>query len=118
MRTAPPDPAWWQGPPLQPYTVSSLFSAQGQLLYRRLDPVSAQPLSDTNRAADWAQHDEPWLGRRLAYPGWDRDAFARPATISATAALTIAVAPDNAYAVLAAEVAAARTSLTMVEPDF
>ena len=41
----------WTGPTINPYTQSS-FGAEGQILYRKLDQRTGQPIADTYH--DWA----------------------------------------------------------------
>ncbi|HDQ71193.1 MAG TPA: DUF11 domain-containing protein [Chloroflexi bacterium] len=84
----------WDGAALQPY---KNFAEAGQILYRILDEADGYPLADTDTAADWAQYTgDPWRGRRVRYPGWDLEPFFHPA-VSASAPVTVGIAPDNAY---------------------
>ncbi|MDT8304865.1 MAG: lamin tail domain-containing protein [Anaerolineae bacterium] len=93
-------PSWWQGSALQPYTVRSLFAAEGQILYRRRDPLSGARVPDTDREADWAQTRSDVIeGRKVQFPGWSFDEFHLPLQVTETAVLTVGVAPDNALAV-------------------
>ena len=104
----------WSGSALEPYRVAGVFSAEGQILYRRRDPETNVPVPDTNTAADWAQAmDDPVNGRKVRYPGWEGDRFFKPATLTATSALTIAVAPDNSYDTLVRLVRNARSSIRL-----
>ncbi|MER2598497.1 MAG: phospholipase D-like domain-containing protein [Caldilineales bacterium] len=115
------DPAQpgWLGPALLPYTPSNAFPAEGQILYRKLDWRSGQPQADSDRATDWAQHPaDLYLGQRVQYPGWDLEQFARPATIQASGVLTVALAPDNLYAVVSQTIAAARSSIRLSSYTF
>ena len=90
--------AGWSGPAVAPYRVPGVFAAEGQVLFRRRDEASGRPVADSDTAADWAQSfDDPVTGRKVRYPGWAAERFAAPAVITATAALTVAIAPDNAY---------------------
>ncbi len=105
--------AGWLGPTLAPYRVSGLFAAEGQVLYRRRDPTGA-PVADTDSAADWAQSTgDPIAGRKVRYPGWETDRFQAPVVITATAMLTVAVAPDNAYEVVVGAIGRARSSIQL-----
>lgn len=102
----------WNGPAVQPYTVRGVFGAEGQILSRKLDQQSGQPVADTNRAVDWIQdRSDPASGRRVRYPGWDLDTFFFSTAVTQTATLTVAVAPDNAYETLVRSIAAARESV-------
>ncbi|MCB0254523.1 MAG: hypothetical protein KDI55_12430 [Anaerolineae bacterium] len=90
--------AGWQGPAVEPYTPSTAFAAEGQILYRKFDRQTGQPLLDTDTRADWAQEPNDQIeGRRVLYPGWDLDAFARPATVNAQGEFTVALGPDNLF---------------------
>ena len=104
----------WSGPAVDPYRVSNLFAEEGQILYRRRDQATGRPVADTNAAADWAQMTADVVdGRRVRYPGWPVDDFFFTARVTETAVLTVAVAPDNAYAALLDEIARAQRSLQM-----
>jgi hypothetical protein len=88
----------WSGPAVSPYKVAGVFAAEGQILYRRRDPATGMPVTDSNSAADWAQMTSDAInGRKVRYPGWQLDKYFLPARLTATSTLTIAVAPDNAY---------------------
>lgn len=88
----------WQGVPVEPYRVSGVFAAEGQILYRKRDQLTGRVVPDTDSAADWAQAmDSPIEGRKVRYPGWEAEQYFFPAIITATATLTVAVAPDNSY---------------------
>lgn len=104
--------AGWQGPAVAPYSPSTSFPAEGQILYRKFDLASGQPVPDTDRRADWAQDPADSLaGRRVQYPGWDLERFAVPPRIQASGALTVALAPDNAFVAVYQVLAAARRSI-------
>jgi phosphatidylserine/phosphatidylglycerophosphate/cardiolipin synthase-like enzyme len=104
----------WVGPPLEPYRVAGVFSAEGQILYRQRNPQTGVPIPDTNTSADWAQTTaDPIKGRKVRYPGWEGDRYFKPAAITATSALTIAVAPDNTYETLVGLVRNARSSIRL-----
>jgi uncharacterized repeat protein (TIGR01451 family) len=99
------------------------FSGGGQIIYRKLDEHTGLPLPDTDRAMDWANdtasgsalygpvHEGDLFGKRVAYPGWAWDAYTQTLTISGSAALTVAVTPDNAYGVVAGLLGGARHSI-------
>lgn len=102
----------WQGATVQPYRGSGLFAEEGQILFRRRDEVSGLPVPDTDSERDWAQTMTDGVeGRKVRYPGWSYDALQMPAVSNSTHALTVAVAPDNAYQLLAAEIGRARESI-------
>ena len=114
-----PEQPGWQGPALQPYTPSNAFPAEGQILYRKFDWRSGQPLPDSDRAADWAQHPaDLYSGQRVQYPGWDLAQFARPEVIQAGGVLTVALAPDNLYTVVSQTIAAAQHSIRLSSYTF
>jgi cardiolipin synthase len=108
--------AGWSGPALQP---QPHFGPEGQILYRKLDQATGQPVADTDTAADWAQDPaDPVEGRRVRYPGWDLETFWQPASTTETAHLTVAVAPDNALDALIGLIDQATTSLDVVGYTF
>ncbi len=90
----------WVGPPVQPYVVGDL-SETAQILYRRLDLTTGLPLADSDTAADWAQfRGDPLLTRKVRYPGWDLENRLTPFRATEEAAVTLAVAPAGAYALV------------------
>ncbi len=104
----------WFGPALLPYRVVTVFAAEGQLLFRRRDEATGRPVADSDTAADWAQMTaDPIAGRKVRYPGWSADRFAAPTVITATATLTVAVAPDNAYAAVVGLIDGAKSSIRL-----
>ena len=91
----------WSGEVVQPYNVTGVFGAEGQILFRKRDEQSGWPFADTNTAVDWAQDRRDNVnGRRVWYPGWEMEAFFEPLRVTETAVLTISIAPDNAYTAL------------------
>lgn len=112
----------WVGPALQPYG-SSGIAVGGQVLHRKRDEGSGLPLPDTDTSADWANDRTPadvlfgpvhrgdLYGKRVAYPGWDQDVYSDTREIWATAWLTVGIAPDNAYQVVAGLLERARESI-------
>ncbi len=104
----------WNGAALEPYLVSGVFSAEGQILYRKRDQVTGALTVDTNTAVDWAQDRGDVInGRKVRYPGWAGDRFFRPEPLTADAKLTVAVAPDNAYNALVDLIRSARFSVQL-----
>ncbi|HET91755.1 MAG TPA: DUF11 domain-containing protein [Chloroflexi bacterium] len=102
----------WEGPAVQPYHGAN-FALEGQVLYRILDEETGRPAGDTDTAADWAQSTtDPWVGRRVRYPGWDLEQFFHPA-VGASGAVTIGVAPDNAYQLVVDTIRSARERIEM-----
>lgn len=110
------DPAvGWFGSPAALYT-RGLASTQGQLWQRKRDVRTGLPI-DTDRASDWAGDlaDLAW-GRQVRWPGWegwDTAGRARPAELSATAAVTVAVGPEGLQAPIAATLRAAAASIDL-----
>jgi cardiolipin synthase A/B len=110
------DPATgWSGPPAALYT-RGLTSTQGQLWQRKRDAHTGLPI-DTDRASDWAGDlaDLTW-GRQVRWPGWqgwDAAGRARPAELSATAAVTVAVGPEGLQAPIAATLRTAVASIDL-----
>lgn len=103
----------WRGGAVYPYTPSSVFHEQGQVLYRKLDPLSGLPRVDTDTLADWASDPGDVLaGRRVRYAGWALDRFFRPAIVDEQADLQLFVAPDHSYSALNALLASAERSIT------
>lgn len=109
----------WAGPAVQPYRPTTSFGAEGQILYRQRDQRTGRLLPDTDRAADWAQGTEDVInGRKVLYPGWDLDAFFRTTRLTETAVLTIAVAPDNAYEAILAQINNAQATIRIETQTF
>jgi cardiolipin synthase A/B len=109
----------WSGPAVEPYTVSGIFGPEGQILFRKRDQSDGRPVPDTNSAPDWAQHRADVInGRRVLYPGWDLDAFFFPASAVEPAWLKVAIAPDNAYEALVAEIDSAQSTLQVAIYSF
>ncbi len=103
----------WSGTAVH-YYYNGLFGQEGQILYRRRDQTTGQPVPDTDTAADWAQAvDDVINGRKPRYPGWDLDEFFLTTKVTETAVLTVAIAPDNAYQAIVDEIDLAETSLNI-----
>jgi hypothetical protein len=109
----------WFGPPVYPYGGTSVgierfaqqerdvesFGLEGQILYRKLDQATGLPVPDTNTAADWAQAtDDPINGKKVMYPGWDLERYFRPEAFTETGTMKYALAPDNIYETVLAEI--------------
>ena len=109
----------WSGTAVQPYTVSSVFGAEGQILYRMRQQISGQPVPDTNTAVDWSQSKGDVInGRKVLYPGWDLDTYFQTTQLTQSGTLTVAVAPDNAYETLKLHLDAAQTSIAIESLTF
>jgi cardiolipin synthase len=107
-----PNVAGWSGPPVTPWSPSTYFGAQGQILFRKRDQVTGLPTPDTDAAADWAQDPaDPIDGRKAVYPGWDLDRFFWTAQVTETAVLTISVGPDHLLDTLLAQIDRAEESI-------
>jgi len=115
----------WSGETVSPYSGSAVeafavqtqeeiesFGVVGQILYRKLDQATGKPVADTDTVADWAQAtDDDINGKKVMYPGWDLDRYFFTATFTETATITYAVAPDNIYETVLAEIQGATTSI-------
>jgi len=108
----------WSGPALAAYTGTGR-GEEGQILSRRRDEGTGLPVADTDTAGDWIQvPDDPLVGRQVRYPGWDgypgREAplFA-PVTTTETAAITVGIAPDNAFEVVSQTLMRATRSISI-----
>jgi cardiolipin synthase A/B len=101
----------WSGVTIEPYA-STAITAQGQILYRKLDQLSGQPVPDTNTAADWAQsRDDNINGKKVLQPGWDLDRYFQTAKFTSTAVITYLIAPDNIYENVRSVISQAQTSI-------
>jgi phosphatidylserine/phosphatidylglycerophosphate/cardiolipin synthase-like enzyme len=109
----------WSGTAVQPFAVTGVFGAEGQILYRMRDQATGLPVPDTNTAADWAQsRGDVVNGRKVLYPGWDLETYFQTAKFSQSGTLTVAVAPDNAYETIKLHLAAAKTSIAIETMTF
>lgn len=109
----------WSGPAVQPWTSGNSFAAEGQILYRKRDQATGLPVPDTDTAADWAQDPADQInGRKVLYPGWDLDPFFFTTRVTETAALTVAVAPDNLYDALVTALSGAQKSIQIESYTF
>lgn len=112
----------WLGAAVEPYKVTGVFGEEGQILYRRRDLAMGRPVVDSNQAADWAQMSGDTInGRKVLYPGWDATAADRyffTRRITATAMLTVVIAPDNAYETLVAHINRAQTTVQLASLTF
>lgn len=110
----------WQGAPAQLYTRGDMPSV-GQVWHRKLDPSTLLPL-DTDRATDWAGDlaDLDW-GRRVrlaGWGGWGADDLYLPPLTAADATVTVLVGPEGLFQPLAAQLAAATTSIDLAGYTF
>ncbi|HIQ04221.1 MAG TPA: DUF11 domain-containing protein [Anaerolineae bacterium] len=93
----------WDDAPLQPYRFASWVESDGLMLFRKRNQVTGQLLPDTDTRADWANfNDDPILGRKLLYPGWEADGFFHTEQCTTVANTTYLLSPDNTYDALAA----------------
>ena len=103
----------WNGVSVVPYSKGSL-AADGQILYRRQDEATGQPVADTNSAEDWANSAENiHSGRKVRYPGWDLDRFFHTAQITESAQVTISISPDNSHATVQQLIQSAQHSIQL-----
>ena len=110
------DTGWitgWSGPNVLRYSNSNL-GLTGQLIFRKLNESTGDVISDTNTALDWANdRTDPVSGRKAQYAGWALEHFWLTAKVTATAALTVAISPDNAYRVISDFLGSAQHSIVM-----
>lgn len=107
----------WSGSAVLAYDAGR--GKSNQIFARRLDETTGLPVPDTNTAADWRQDAaNPWLGRRVLYPGWDEELFFWPARAEQTATLKVGIAPDNAYELVATLFAGAQRSIAIEAYSF
>jgi phosphatidylserine/phosphatidylglycerophosphate/cardiolipin synthase-like enzyme len=121
-------PPGWEGPPLQFYG-DGRFAGSGQILFRKHDELTGLPVPDTDAAADWANSsargdlvygpvaEGDLYGKRVMYPGWEwgpvlgQRLYTGTLQVTATARVTVVVAPDNAYQALADLLRSARREI-------
>ncbi len=109
----------WSGTAVSPYAPTSTFAQDGQILYRRRNPLTGFPVPDTDTANDWAQgSDDPINGRKILYPGWQLATYFQTAKITETATITIGISPDNGYETLVAQINSAQSSLQIQTHTF
>ncbi len=111
----------WQGPAVAYPTAG--FGDAGQVLHRKLDEGSGLPVPDTDQSLDWMGDracgqvlygpvcEGDLFGKRVVYPGWDWGLVTDTLEITSTSSLTVGVAPDNAYAVVADLLSRAETEI-------
>jgi hypothetical protein len=102
----------WRGAALYPYRPTTAFAAEGQILYRKLDPLDGALLPDADTRADWAaEPSDLYEGRRARFPGWDLEALYFPAGCTADSLLEVIVAPDCSHEALRMLLSGARSSI-------
>lgn len=100
----------WHGRLVQVYSIPGARS-EGRILVRRRDPSTGLPI-DTDTAADWASDRlDPWLGRRIRFPGWMPERYEQPFSLSGTLPMTLIIAPDHAFEAVVAWIDEAQTSV-------
>ena len=110
--------AGWNGVAVDAYGGTSK-GAEGQIMYRMLNQATGLPVADTNQAQDWAQSLPDVInGRKVRYPGWDLEQFFYTAKTQESAELIVAIAPDNAYEAIVAEINAAQATIQMESLTF
>ncbi|HPA26563.1 MAG TPA: lamin tail domain-containing protein [Acidobacteriota bacterium] len=83
----------WSGAAVYPY---SEFTAEGQILSRKLDEATCLPTVDTDTIADWAQStDDDHLGKKLRRAGWDTEHFFDTKKATENCHLEYWISPDN-----------------------
>lgn len=121
----------WSGAAVQYYTNSG-FSSVGQVLYRKLDETTAQPVPDTDTKDDWAQdadasgnpptpgrENDDINGRKILRPGWaltdpaNEDMFSTKIYTETGVTTKFLVAPDNIYDPVRSLVLSATTAISI-----
>ncbi|MFL5732502.1 MAG: lamin tail domain-containing protein [Chloroflexia bacterium] len=108
----------WSGASVKPYLPAGqpTFTEDGQILYRKLDQVTAAPVPDTNTQDDWAQDNDPTgssptpgreyddiNGKKLLKPGWPltdpalEDMFFTKKYTDTNVTTKFLVGPDNEF---------------------
>lgn len=109
----------WHGPAVQVYSRGAL-GRQGQVWERKRAPLNGHladlPI-DHDRATDWSSDlaDVAW-GRRVRFPGWfgwQAAEGALPTTLTTSATITVAVAPEGLFVPLSAALAGATHTLDL-----
>jgi len=102
----------WTGENVRPYLGLSMGEA-GQILSRVDDESSGLPAGDANTERDWIQSLDPTMGRSVRYVGWDLAPLFVPLSVIESATITIGVAPDSAYEVVADTLRQARSTISV-----
>lgn len=102
----------WTGESVRPYLGLSMGEA-GQILSRAIDEADGLPVGDTNTGGDWIQSLDPALGRRVRYAGWDLAPLYSPLSVFEGATITVGVAPDCAFDVVADTLQQARSTISV-----
>ncbi len=88
-----------------------------------LETRPTQHMLDTNTESDWIESQTPGtplygpvnegdlIGKRPEYPGWTSNRFSHTLRVTTTARLTVAVAPDNSYNAIVAQLQRAQESV-------
>ncbi len=101
----------WEGPALRPYRFNSFVPEEGQMLWRKRSLESGH-IADGDDARDWSvDPDDPVLGQRCEFPGWDSRRFADTARCEETAEVRAFVSPDNSFAGVREFIASATRSI-------
>lgn len=103
----------WNGAAVQRYDFPSA-SSEGQILYRKQQEADGMPVPDTDTRADWAQDTADNVsGKRVEYPGWDRDEFFQTVKSNAPATIKYCVAPDNLFECIRGEILSATSAISV-----
>lgn len=107
----------WLGAALQPYTVTQSIPAEGQVLMRKLEMHTGLPIADSDTSADWINERNDLIeGRKPIYPGWAWEKFQQP--MPGAGPVTIAIAPDHSYDLVASTLARAKISIDLSSYTF
>lgn len=109
----------WSGPAVQPYKYNNSVPLKGQIYYRKRTAATGYPVPDTHQAADWAQDALDVVnGRKVRYPGWRLDDLFFPLQVTNTAVITLAVAPDNGFALFEQAINSAQETIWIQSHTF
>ncbi|MFN8475477.1 MAG: phospholipase D-like domain-containing protein [Anaerolineae bacterium] len=102
----------WVGASVYPWHPLG-FSEEGQILTRKIDEITGQPLADVGKASVWASDPaDIFDGRRVRFPAWDMGAW-QPFRSDSAAPVTVALAPDAAFDLVRATLASATVSIDL-----
>ncbi len=89
------------------------FSEEGQILTRKIDESTGEPLADVSQASAWASDpSDIFDGRRVRFPAWDVAAW-QPFRSDTPSAVTVALAPDAAFELTRQTLAAATSRIDL-----
>ena len=109
----------WSGPAVEPYTVSGVFGAEGQVLYRKRNQSDGRPVTDTNSSPGLGPTPSRCCQRpQSSLSRLGSGTVLLPAIFFQPAWLKVGIAPDNAFETIAAEIAGAQRNLQVAVYTF